>query len=1187
MLSLALRTLVHFRTLLAPVSVGVAIATAVMVGALVVGDSMRGSLRFIALDRIGQIESLIIAPRWFDESLAKNLVLHGLKAERVQTAVFVQQAVAERETTRASEMSLFGVEDRFWGWGTFATEIKINDEEVVLNTALAEKLQAKVGDLITLRVASQAVVPADSPLGRRDQDTIVLPRWKVIAILPDRSLARFSLRSDQRPIYNAFANKSSLQQALEIAGRVNAILIQQDPNAVDVPATSEFANAEMLLRDLSPELSDLGLKWERVQRMYPENQSDAPESENASSKTVYDYHQLTTDQLLLADSLAKPIREATKTFEPTSVLTYLANGTRVTTPDKTSKRDVPYSTVSGIAWERLRGLLISAGVNESDAATPSMENWTVINSWLAKETGATVGDKITIDYFLPETVDGEEVETSAELQVIAIAPLTEPSEDRAAKRGAARYRYDQPPTPFNDSSWTPVVPGITDRESISKWDAPFRKTRATERSDDDYWDRHHLTPKLFVADAMATRLFGSRFGKATSLRYDGLNAEQANQVSKQITEIVRARMSDLGWRAIPLRQQQLKAASGTTPFDALFMSLSFFVIVAALLLVAILFRLSIDQRANHWGLLMAAGWKRSSVRRLLLVEGLFLSGIGASLGVPIGLLYAYAMIAGLRSWWIGAISVSFLDYHVQPVSLVLGWVLGTLSALLTILIATRQLKQIPIARLLKRQWESGPAFAGKKGLHRWLAAVCVLIAVSVLAVGQFLQGQAQAGAFVGAGMLLLIAGLVWIYTRLRLVPATADRAIESGVISQLSFASSNAKRAPIRSILSIGLVAVASFLIVSMSLFQSAPNSLGTGQFLYVGKSAQPIYKDLSNETYQREVLGTKREQIANVGIVPIRLRGGDDASCNNLFQANEPQVMGIDKRIAEVDNDGHGRSAFAWFAQGIHPSGSSVWSLLESNATGEQDSPIPVVIDQNTALWALHLGGYVGEVFSYAFDGRKVHFKTVGVLQNTILQGSLIVGEANFEKTFPSVTGHRMFLFKSAQVGASPTDTTKASESYRNVFEQGWSDEGLSLAPTESILRQLLAVQNTYLGAFQVLGGLGLLLGTIGLGIAQVRSAFERRSELAAMRAMGFSRPRLVWLLSLENAWQLLRGLGIGVGAACLATLPAIVSGQPFAGFASPLSMLGFVLLSGLICSLVAAYTAMRWPLLKALRSE
>ena len=77
MLSLVFRTLLHFRGLLVPVAMGVAVATAVIVGALVVGDSMRGSLRFIAMDRIGSIESVLVAPRWFDRSEERRVGKEG------------------------------------------------------------------------------------------------------------------------------------------------------------------------------------------------------------------------------------------------------------------------------------------------------------------------------------------------------------------------------------------------------------------------------------------------------------------------------------------------------------------------------------------------------------------------------------------------------------------------------------------------------------------------------------------------------------------------------------------------------------------------------------------------------------------------------------------------------------------------------------------------------------------------------------------------------------------------------------------------------------------------------------------------------------------------------------------------------------------------------------------------------
>ena len=267
MLSLVFRTLVHFRGLLFPVTLGVAVATAVILGALVVGDSMRGSLRFIALDRIGEIESVLVAPRWFEQELAQNLAKNDPSLGTVHPLIFVQQSIVELDIHRASEVALLGVDSEFWNFGAIQPKRNPEDEEVILNQSLADKLQSKVGDLVTLRVASQSVVPADSPLGKREQDSIVLPRWKVIEILPDRSLARFSLRSDQRPIMNAFVGRQWLQKGLEIASKVNAVLIARSSKTDGSNIAS--GNAK-LLEKLSPALSDLGLTWQHVQRTFPD-----------------------------------------------------------------------------------------------------------------------------------------------------------------------------------------------------------------------------------------------------------------------------------------------------------------------------------------------------------------------------------------------------------------------------------------------------------------------------------------------------------------------------------------------------------------------------------------------------------------------------------------------------------------------------------------------------------------------------------------------------------------------------------------------------------------------------------------------------------------------------------------------------------------------------------------------------
>ncbi|MCE2810401.1 MAG: hypothetical protein LW850_08360, partial [Planctomycetaceae bacterium] len=988
MLPLVFRTILHFFRLLLPVALGVAVSSAVIVGALLVGDSMRGSLKHIALDRIGSIERMIVSPRWFEQT-ALDRAKQSTNDASLCGFLWIQSVVAEHQdrsqedqgkitTHRVTEMALLGVDEDFWALGTIRPSAKLGNQQIVLNRSLADQLQVQVGDRITLKVSRDAVVPADSALGKKENEVVALSRWEVVDVIPDQSLGRFSLRSDQRPVLNAFASKSALQKALEIEDKINAV-------------ASSASGQEPLLTALELTLEDLGLRWQQVQRSFPD--PNAGES-GAEPQSVFSYDQLTSEQMMIPDTLAEAIDTGSNKSASVRILSYLANNTQVVRPmespssqEQSPGRSVPYSIISGVPRELIERMLSANKPNESNlgesgqkslVAKTTSDDWVVINQWMAKELGAKEGDLLKIDYFLPETVEGTEVEKSFQATVLAIAPLSEPEQPYRRKSPA---RFSQAPTVFNDPAWTPVVPGITDQESISSWETPFALTRKIEKQDDEYWNSHRLTPKLFISDVRARELFGSRFGSQTSIRFDGLSEPMRQATGQELLAIARKNLSTLGWRELPLREQQLKAASGTTPFDALFLSLSFFVIAAALILVALLFRLTIEKRAEHWGLLMASGWTRSKVRRLL-------------------------------CWWVGAISVSFLDFYVRPMSLWIGWLSGLLVSLLTTWFVTRQLKRASVARLLKgRMDDEAPSLKA----HRWIqvmAVSCGLLGLVILLAGQWLQGQIQAGAFVGSGMLWMIAMVLWLYSGM----TNKSPKVQDSQVDLSSLARSNALRAPLRSILTVALMAMASFLILAMSLFQSQPDRRGTGGFAWVGKSSQSIHVNIADPKEQRQTLGEKASGLVDAKIISVRVRGGDDASCNNLFQASEPRVMGIGAAIKEIDRGADGKSELAWFGTDIKQ---SPWERIEASAMGTTESPLPVILDQNTALWALHLGGYVGERFSYQFGDKTVYFQTVGVLQNTIFQGSLWIGEANFQKIFPDIGGYREFLVKPPE-GAS-----------------------------------------------------------------------------------------------------------------------------------------------------------------------
>src|SRR5207245_6561154 len=76
---------------------------------------------------------------------------------------------------------------------------------------------------------------------------------------------------------------------------------------------------------------------------------------------------------------------------------------------------------------------------------------------------------------------------------------------------------------------------------------------------------------------------------------------------------------------------------------------------------------------------------------------------------------------------------------------------------------------------------------------------------------------------------------------------------------------------------------------------------------------------------------------------------------------------------------------------------------------------PVAAVLDQNTAMYSLRLYGGVGQTFDVTYgDGKTVKFQVVGLLANSVLQGNLLIGEADFKRLFPQISGYRFFLIRS-----------------------------------------------------------------------------------------------------------------------------------------------------------------------------
>jgi len=120
--------------------------------------------------------------------------------------------------------------------------------------------------------------------------------------------------------------------------------------------------------------------------------------------------------------------------------------------------------------------------------------------------------------------------------------------------------------------------------------------------------------------------------------------------------------------------------------------------------------------------------------------------------------------------------------------------------------------------------------------------------------------------------------------------------------------------------------------------------------------------------------------------------------------------------------------------------------------------------------------------------------------------------------------------------------------------------DHGLELTSAVDRLNAFNAVQNTYLNTFQMLGALGLLLGSVGLGVVVLRNVLERRGELAVLLAVGF-RPRVLRRLVIweHGALQAL-GLLLGMVAAWVAVLPVLLSPGASISFGPMVAAIAFL---------------------------
>ena len=230
----------YWRTNLAVVF-GVAIAVAVLAGALLVGDSVRASLRDLVLQRLGKTDYVISTSEFFREQLAADLPKQpqsSLERFAATCPLIALEGNVGHATNkrRAASVRVYGIDERFWKFQG-AQQTTPGNREVQISESLARELESREGDSLLIRINKPSAIPVESLHGRKEDLGITL-RLTVNKVLTPDALGEFSLQPQQGPVRAVFVPLKLLQRELGQEDKVNTILIS-DPQSLsssEVPA---------------------------------------------------------------------------------------------------------------------------------------------------------------------------------------------------------------------------------------------------------------------------------------------------------------------------------------------------------------------------------------------------------------------------------------------------------------------------------------------------------------------------------------------------------------------------------------------------------------------------------------------------------------------------------------------------------------------------------------------------------------------------------------------------------------------------------------------------------------------------------------------------------------------------------------------------------------------------------------
>jgi putative ABC transport system permease protein len=820
--------------------------------------------------------------------------------------------------------------------------------------------------------------------------------------------------------------------------------------------------------------------------------------------------EIISDRIFIDEPVIASVRERFPSAAP--VITYLANRIEKGTLSN------PYSFIAAIPRDIY---------NEA----PERGN-IIINDWLADDLNATRGDSIRLTWYSPDSLN-QLVEKSRYFNVEKVVEM----------EGI-----------WSDRNLMPDFPGIAGSESCSRWDAGVPiNTSAIRQKDEDYWNDYKGTPKAFIDYETGMEIWGSNYGPATAIRFsEGVSPGEVNKV---LAGSMDPRL--LGFSVTGIREESLMAAANSVDFGTLFISLGFFLILAAFILLSFAVSYYFELKSTDISAFFALGFRNRQIRQILFTESLIISAAGCIAGAFAGYLVNSAIISALNSVWRGAVQTSALTPDLDILTLLTGFLVTFVAIIIFMILKTRsKLKKLSSEGRRHHEFSSPRLNIRLVGLSAFAVAVTFILSVLV-------PSFAVSMSFVSGMLLFLFLILAWRQYYLARAKTGSQHKNNSLSRHYYSFFPSHAITPVV--FIAAGIFAVF-ITAVNRKDFNDAidDRSSGTGGYKLWIETAVPVSEDLATLRGLSDY-GFNEDSL-KLKFVQMKRSPGNDASCLNLNHITAPPLLGADPE--EFITAG----AFSFAQKFPELKNANPWEILGRDGG---TSVIYGIADQTVLDWGLKLA--VGDTMIFRTEnGMPLNIVIAAGLKSSVFQGFLIISKENFTKHFPSVAGHSVFLVECGD----------PVEDYKELLTGRFYNHGADVSMTSTRLEAFYEITNTYLTVFGVFGGFGMITGIAGLGFVLLRNYTHRRREFALLLATGFTHRMIRKIIFSEQLLIIIAGIVSGLVPAVVATLPSLKNNHEipwlFLG-----SIVTAIFLTGILAVTVSLSTVKESSLVTALRKE